>query len=131
MDIGMIGLGRMGSNMVRRLASHGHRCVVHDHNAAAAQALSEVGAIAVASPAELLERLSAPRTVWIMIPAGAVDALLAALEPCCAQAMWSSTAAIPTTPTASGARRAARPGACATWMWGPAAVCGGSSAVTA
>jgi 6-phosphogluconate dehydrogenase len=79
--IGMIGLGRMGSNMVRRLAQHGHGCVVYDNNAAAAKALADVGAVAAGSAAELLSKLPAPRTVWVMIPAGAVDGLLAQLKP--------------------------------------------------
>jgi 6-phosphogluconate dehydrogenase len=79
--IGMIGLGRMGSNMVRRLANCGHTCVVYDNNAAAAQALADVGAVAAASPAEMVAKLPSPRIVWVMIPAGAVDALLATLQP--------------------------------------------------
>jgi 6-phosphogluconate dehydrogenase len=79
--IGMIGLGRMGSNMVRRLAKGGHSCVVFDNNAAAASALSEVGAAAATSPADLIAKLPSPRIIWIMIPAGAVDALLETLQP--------------------------------------------------
>ncbi len=81
MKIGMIGLGRMGSNMVRRLAKSGHTCVVYDNNAAAASALADVGAAAAASPADLIAKLPAPRILWIMIPAGAVDALLDSLQP--------------------------------------------------
>jgi 6-phosphogluconate dehydrogenase len=77
----MIGLGRMGSNMVRRLAKAGHGCVVYDNNAAAARALAEVGATAASSVTDLLAKLPAPRIVWIMIPAGAVDALLETLHP--------------------------------------------------
>src|SRR5579871_6554168 len=77
----MIGLGRMGSNMVRRLAKCGHSCVVFDFNAAAAAALADVGAEAAGSAAELVAKLPTPRVVWIMIPAGAVDALLTSLQP--------------------------------------------------
>jgi 6-phosphogluconate dehydrogenase len=77
----MIGLGRMGSNMVRRLAKAGHSCVVYDNNAGAARALADVGAAAATSAAELVAKLPAPRIVWIMIPAGAVDALLETLHP--------------------------------------------------
>ncbi|HEY6452604.1 MAG TPA: decarboxylating 6-phosphogluconate dehydrogenase [Steroidobacteraceae bacterium] len=80
MKIGMIGLGRMGSNMVRRLARAGHHCVVYDNNAAAGRALAEVGAVAAGSAADVLAKLPAPRILWIMIPAGAVDALLATLQ---------------------------------------------------
>jgi len=79
--IGMIGIGRMGSNMVRRLAKSGHSCVVYDNNAAAGPALADVGAVAAGSAADLIAKLPAPRIVWIMIPAGAVDALLTSLEP--------------------------------------------------
>jgi 6-phosphogluconate dehydrogenase len=75
-NIGMIGLGRMGSNMVRRLIKAGHQCVVYDHSDAAARALAAEGATAAASPAELVAKLPSPRVVWIMIPAGAVDSLL-------------------------------------------------------
>jgi 6-phosphogluconate dehydrogenase len=67
--------------MVRRLAKAGHTSVVYDNNAAAARALSEVGAVAAASVAELIAKLPSPRVVWIMIPAGAVDSLLATLHP--------------------------------------------------
>ena len=81
MNIGMIGLGRMGSNMVRRLAQAGHRCVVFDRDPAAGAALADVGATAAANPPDLLSKLPAPRIVWIMIPAGAVDPLLASLAP--------------------------------------------------
>ncbi len=77
----MIGLGRMGSNMVRRLAKGGHSCVVYDNNVAAAQALSDVGAVAASSAADLIGKLPAPRVVWVMIPAGAVDTLLSSLQP--------------------------------------------------
>jgi 6-phosphogluconate dehydrogenase len=77
----MIGLGRMGSNMVRRLVRGGHSCVVLDNNAAAAQALGEVGAVVASSAADLIAKLPSPRIIWIMIPAGAVDTLLASLQP--------------------------------------------------
>jgi 6-phosphogluconate dehydrogenase len=77
----MIGLGRMGSNMVRRLRQAGHGCVVFDRDPAAGQALASVGATASASAEELLAMLPSPRTVWIMIPAAAVDPLLTSLLP--------------------------------------------------
>jgi 6-phosphogluconate dehydrogenase len=77
----MIGLGRMGSNMVRRLAKGGHSCVVYDNNVAAAQALSDVGAVAATSAVDMIAKLPAPRVIWVMIPAGAVDSLLASMQP--------------------------------------------------
>ena len=70
MTIGMIGLGRMGGNMVRRLLRGGHRCVVHDLNPDSVSALVHEGAIGAASFDELPAKLEPPRAVWIMVPAG-------------------------------------------------------------
>jgi 6-phosphogluconate dehydrogenase len=81
MRIGMIGLGRMGANMVRRLLQAGHECVAYDHNAANVQAVAACGATAAATPAELVEALTPPRVVWIMLPAAAVDSVIAELRP--------------------------------------------------
>ena len=81
MQIGMIGLGRMGSNMVRRLLRAGHTLVVFDRSAAAVDALVKEGAVGAASLAELAERLSTPRVVCAMVPVAAVDALLDELVP--------------------------------------------------
>ncbi len=76
MQLGMIGLGRMGANMVRRLMKAGHECVVFDPNADAVAALVKEGATGAASGPELVEKLTAPRHVWLMIPAGIVDTAL-------------------------------------------------------
>jgi 6-phosphogluconate dehydrogenase len=76
MQLGMVGLGRMGSNMVRRLMQGGHECVVNDHKPASVTALEGEGAVGSASPAELVAKLTPPRTVWLMVPAGVVDAAL-------------------------------------------------------
>jgi 6-phosphogluconate dehydrogenase len=81
MQIGMIGVGRMGANMVRRLLAGGHQCVVFDRNPAAAQELVALGAVAASSLAALVEKLTLPRTVWIMLPAGAVEETVSALAP--------------------------------------------------
>jgi 6-phosphogluconate dehydrogenase len=81
MQIGMIGLGRMGANMVRRLSKGGHKCVVYDRSSAAVAAAVADGATGAASLAELVRALTAPRAVWIMVPAGAVDAVIADLKP--------------------------------------------------
>ncbi len=70
MELGMIGLGRMGGNMARRLLNGGHRVVVYDPVTEAAQALVEQGAVGTTSIAELISRLGAPRAVWLMVPAG-------------------------------------------------------------
>ena len=84
-ELGMVGLGRMGANMVRRLMRDGHRCVVYDVNPAAVETLVAEGAEGAASPAELAAKLSAPRAVWVMVPAGhitesTVNAVAAELE---------------------------------------------------
>ncbi|MCH8864577.1 MAG: decarboxylating 6-phosphogluconate dehydrogenase [Chloroflexi bacterium] len=70
MELGMIGLGRMGGNMAQRLVGGGHRVVVYDPSAAAVAAVVKQGAEGVASLEELLARLSSPRAVWLMVPAG-------------------------------------------------------------
>ncbi len=81
MRIGMIGLGRMGANMVRRLLKGGHECVVYDRSADAVKASVEQGARGAASLAELVAGLAAPRAVWIMVPAGIVDSVISELRP--------------------------------------------------
>ncbi len=81
MQLGMIGLGRMGANMVRRLMRAGHECVVYDVSAQSVQALANEGAVGAASLEDFVARLSAPRAVWLMVPAAIVDKELAALDP--------------------------------------------------
>jgi len=76
MQIGMLGLGRMGSNMVRRLLDDGHECVVYDLNAAAVTALQSVGGVGTDSLEDFVAALSKPRTVWLMVPAARVDKVL-------------------------------------------------------
>jgi len=81
MQLGMIGLGRMGSNMVRRLMDAGHDCVVFDRSADAVSALAGHGASAADSPADLVSQLQAPRAIWLMVPAGVVDGAIDELVP--------------------------------------------------
>ena len=81
MQLGMIGLGRMGANMVRRLMRDGHSCVVHDTAAAAVQALAQEGATGATELDDFVSRLTKPRTVWLMVPAAVVDSTLEALVP--------------------------------------------------
>jgi 6-phosphogluconate dehydrogenase len=81
MQLGMIGLGRMGANMVRRLMRAGHECVVYDRSAEAVQTLAHEGAIAAASAAGLVQALRAPRAICLMVPAGVVDAAINELAP--------------------------------------------------
>ena len=70
MQLGMIGLGRMGSNMTRRLLDGGHQVVVYDPNAPSVQAVASLGALPAASLESLRDQLPAPRIVWMMVPAG-------------------------------------------------------------
>jgi 6-phosphogluconate dehydrogenase len=80
MQIGMVGLGRMGANIARRLMRAGHACVVHDASAATTEALAGEGATGSGSLTELVTGLAAPRTVWVMLPAGdATETAIAAL----------------------------------------------------
>jgi 6-phosphogluconate dehydrogenase len=72
MELGMVGLGRMGANIARRLMRDGHRCVVHDLDPDAVSALAAAGADGAASLAELASKLTAPRAVWLMVPAGEI-----------------------------------------------------------
>ncbi len=81
MQIGMVGLGRMGANMVRRLLKDGHECAVFDLSPATREALVREGAIGAASMEDLARKLQKPRAVWLMVPAAAVDTTIAGLVP--------------------------------------------------
>ncbi len=76
MQIGMLGLGRMGANMVRRLMKDGHECVVFDRDAAAVKKLKSEGAIGASDTADFVSKLTLPRAVWIMVPAAVVDSVI-------------------------------------------------------
>jgi 6-phosphogluconate dehydrogenase len=76
MQIGMIGLGRMGANMVRRLLRGGHECVVNDRNPEAVKTLEAEGAMGAAALDGFIAKLKPPRAIWLMIPAGLVDTML-------------------------------------------------------
>src|SRR6266550_671206 len=73
MQIGMIGLGRMGANMVRRLLTGGHQCAVFDRSPKAVQELVDEKAVGSSSPADFVKKLAKPRVVWLMVPAAVVD----------------------------------------------------------
>ncbi len=81
MQIAMVGLGRMGANMVRRLTKGGHQCVVYDRSADAVNALVKEGATGSSSLEDMASKLQTPRAVWLMVPAGVVDATLKDLVP--------------------------------------------------
>src|SRR6202000_1129122 len=81
MQLGMIGLGRMGANMVRRLLKGGHHCVVFDRSTQAVAELVKEKAIGAGSLAEFAHQLAKPRAIWLMVPVGAVDDTMADLLP--------------------------------------------------
>ena len=81
MQVGMIGLGRMGANMVRRLMRGGHECVAHDVTGAAVQAIAAEGARGASTLDDFVGKLQKPRTIWLMVPAAVVDSTIEALLP--------------------------------------------------
>src|SRR6516225_7098090 len=81
MQLGMIGLGRMGANMVRRLIRNNHQCVVFDRSQQAVGDLAKEKAVGAASLADLVKKLEKPRAVWLMVPAAVVDQSIADLLP--------------------------------------------------
>src|SRR4051812_6918046 len=81
MQLGMVGLGRMGANMVRRLIRGGHECVVFDRSAQAVEGLAKEKAVGSSSVAEMVKKLKAPRAIWLMVPAAVVDHSIADIVP--------------------------------------------------
>ncbi|SLM48736.1 6-phosphogluconate dehydrogenase, decarboxylating [Nitrospira japonica] len=81
MQLGMIGLGRMGANMVRRLLRGGHQCVVFDRSPKTVEELARDKAVGASSLADLVKKLHKPRAIWLMVPAAAVDQTIADLLP--------------------------------------------------
>ena len=134
MQIGMIGLGRMGGNISRRLMKAGHHCVVFDANAKPREALAKDGATAVRSLADVVKALrEKPRAVWVMLPAGriteeTVERLGGLLG---AATTSSSMAAIPSTKTTSAAPKNWPTSAFATSIAARPAASGVSSAAIA
>src|SRR5712671_7211329 len=81
MQLGMIGLGRMGANMVRRLIRNGNTCVVYDRSPESVKQLAGEGSTASSSLDDFVKKLAKPRAIWLMVPAGVVDATLRDLAP--------------------------------------------------
>ena len=106
MQLGMVGLGRMGANIVRRLMRDGHECVVYDVNPDAVAALAGEGATGADSLDDFVAKLAAPRAAWVMVPGGRDhrEHRQRARRPRSRPATRSSTAATPTTATTSAAR---------------------------
>ena len=130
MQIGMIGIGRMGGDMVRRLLRRGHRCVIYGRRPEAIAPLVAEGAVGTSAYADFVAQLPAPRVVWLMVPAATVDAVLAEVMHCSPQEISWWTAATPTTMTPSAAAPSRVNAACISSMLAPAAVSGGWSAAT-
>ena len=127
MQIGMIGLGRMGANMVHRLLAGGHRCVVFDRAPQAVEELARATAVGASSIADLVKKLETPRAVWLMVPAAVVDPTIRTFCRISRRGTSPSTAAIPITSTTSGARGSSPRRAFTMSTWGPAAACGDGS----
>jgi 6-phosphogluconate dehydrogenase len=81
MQLGMIGLGRMGANMVHRLLAGGHQCVVFDRSPKVVEELARAKAVGASSTADLVKRLDTPRAIWLMVPAAVVDSTIDELLP--------------------------------------------------
>ena len=81
MQLGMIGLGRMGANMVRRLIRNGHQCVVYDRSEQAVDEIVKENAVGATSLADSVKKLQKPRALWLMVPAAVVDKTIADLQP--------------------------------------------------
>src|SRR5438034_2975508 len=81
MQLGMIGLGRMGANMVRRLQKNGHTCVVYDRSPESVKQLSGEGATGANSLDDFVQKLQKPRAIWLIVPAGVVDRMIHELVP--------------------------------------------------
>src|SRR6266849_7043639 len=99
MQFGMIGLGRMGANMVRRLMRGGHTCVVYDRSLQAVETLVKEGATGASSVAEFVKKLDKPRAACLMVPAAFVDASIDELARSSRRVTRSSTVGTPTTRT--------------------------------
>ena len=131
MQLGMIGLGRMGANMVRRLLKAGHQCVVFDRSPKAVEELVKEGAEGAPSLQDLVRQLEQPRAIWLMVPAGVVDKTIADLLPYLEAETSSSTAAIPTTWRTFVGPKSLHPSRSITWTWGRVEVSGAWNAATA
>lgn len=131
MQLGMIGLGRMGANMVQRLMSKGHECVVFDTSPKAVAEMTKHGAAGAASLSDLVKRLRQPRVIWLMVPAAVVDRAISDLLPHIDQGDILIDGATRTTLTTFAVRRTSRLARFIMSMWAPAAACGVSNGVTA
>ena len=131
MQLGMIGLGRMGANMVRRLQKNGHTCVVYDRSPENVKQLSGEGATGANSLDDFVQKLQKPRAIWLMVPAGVVDRMIHELVPKLESGDILIDGGNSTTLTTFAARKSFRRRTFTTSMSGPAAACGDSTAAIA
>jgi 3-hydroxyisobutyrate dehydrogenase-like beta-hydroxyacid dehydrogenase len=131
MQVGMIGLGRMGANMARRLIRKGHTCVVFNRSPQAVNELIKEKAVGATSLAEVVKRLEKPRAIWLMVPAGVVDATIADLSPHLEAGTSSSTEETLITSMICGVQSNCLPKRSTTSMWEPVEGFGVWSEVTA
>ena len=131
MQIGMIGLGRMGANMARRLIRKGHTCVVFNRSPQAVNELIKEKAIGATSLADVVKRLEKPRAIWLMVPAAVVDDNIANLFPHLEAGTFSLTAATLITSTICGVQSNFPPKRSTTSTWEPVEEFGVWSEVTA
>ena len=131
MQLAMIGLGRMGANMVRRLIKGGHQCVVFDMFPKAVEELAREKAVGATSLAELVRKLEKPRAVWLMVPAAVVDKTIADIIPLLERGDILIDGGNSYTWTRFAAPMTSRRRGSIMWTSGPAAVFGGWSAATA
>ena len=125
MELGIIGLGRMGANMTERLVLGGHRLITFDRSPEAIQRVVDKGALGAHSLADFVKQLSLPRAIWLMVPSGdPVDQTIEQLLPNFPKATFSSTAATPNTKIPSGARKSSSRTACTSSTPAPAAASG-------
>ena len=131
MQLGMIGLGRMGANMVRRLLKSGHECTVFDMSPDAVAGLAKEGATGASSLADLVAKLAKPRAVWLMVPAAVVDKTIADILPHLEAGDTLIDGATRTTSTTSAAPKNWLRGRSPMSTSAPAAASGAWSAATA
>ena len=132
MQLGMIGLGRMGANMVRRLMKDGHECVAFDVFPKAVEELAKEKAVGAASLQDFVKKLAKPRAVWLMVPAAVVDKTIADLLPLAGEGRHSDRRRQLVLHRRHPPRqRYSRRAAFITSMSAPAAACGASNAATA
>ena len=125
MQMGMVGLGRMGMNMVQRLIKAGHQCVGFDSNQATIDALTKVGGSGATTPEDFVQKLATPRVIWLMVPAAVVDSVIAnSSSRTSSPTTSSSTAATPSTRTTFAAPKTSSPSPSTTSTSAPAAASG-------